>query len=54
MEYRYAEHPEGSVANIEKFLPERKKKAGASEKERKEERIHRGGDGRGGGEEGEG
>lgn len=28
MEYRYAEHPEGSVANIEKFLPERKKKAG--------------------------
>lgn len=25
MEYRYAEHPEGSVANIEKFLPERKK-----------------------------
>lgn len=28
MEYRYAEHPEGSVANIEKFLPERKKKKG--------------------------
>jgi len=52
MEYRYAEHPEGSVANIEKFLPERKKKAGASEKERKEERIHRGGDGRGGGKKG--
>lgn len=26
MEYRYAEHPEGSVANIEKFLPERKKR----------------------------
>lgn len=29
MEYRYAEHPEGSVANIEKFLPERKKRRGS-------------------------
>lgn len=45
MEYRYAEHPEGSVANIEKFLPERKKKVGASEKERKGERIYRGREG---------
>lgn len=34
MEYRYAEHPEGSVANIEKFLPERKKKAAARRRER--------------------
>lgn len=37
MEYRYAEHPEGSVANIEKFLPERKK--GGSEREGEKRRV---------------
>lgn len=44
MEYRYAEHPEGSVANIEKFLPERKKKGSERENERaREERGRKSG-----------
>lgn len=47
MEYRYAGHPEGSVVNIEKFLPERKKGGRASEKKR-ETQWEGGGDGRDG------
>lgn len=41
MEYRYAGHPEGSVVNIEKFLPERKKDGRASEKKRGRKRGER-------------
>lgn len=46
MEYRYAEHPGGSVANIEKFLPERKKNGGSErEGEKERARIRRGREG---------
>lgn len=43
MEYRYAEHPEGSVANIEKFLPERKKRRQRARRREREDGFTEGG-----------